>query len=110
MLGMVGRKRVYKISGGRPAQSTAISMATVPAAKNSPITAIVHGKGTHTQPDKYNRTVKQKYLCSQTFHTADVITSYSAKHLHYLDDSEVKYSVLRHQTSEYKNCCHIYGL
>lgn len=58
MLGMVGRERVYKISGGKPEQLTAISMATLPAANNSPITAIVHGKGTHTQPDKYKLTVK----------------------------------------------------
>lgn len=85
MLGMVGRKYVYKISGGKPTQSTAISMATLPAANNSLITAIVHGKGTHT--DKYKLIVN--YLCSQTFHTADVITRY-------LDDSVVKYSVLRH--------------
>lgn len=80
MLGTVGRKRVYKMSGEKPAQLTAISMATLPAANNSPITAIEQGKGTNTQPDEYKRTVKQKYFCSQTFHTTDVITSYSAKH------------------------------
>ncbi len=63
---------MFKTILGESQYNTAISMATLPAANNSPITAIVHGKGTHTQPDKYKLTVN--YLCSQTFHTAHVIT------------------------------------
>lgn len=75
-----GGKRFYKFSGEKPAQLTAISMATLPTANHSPVTAIVHAKGTHTQLDKYKCKVNQKYLCGQTFHVSDVITSYSAKH------------------------------
>lgn len=58
-----GGKHVYKISGKKPAQLTAISMETLPTANNSPITAVEHGRGTHThKPKKYKYTVKQKYL------------------------------------------------
>lgn len=48
----LGGKHVYKISGRKPAQLTAISMETLPTANNSPITAVVHSKGTHTQTKK----------------------------------------------------------